>query len=566
MLIRLAVRDLAVIAAAELELGHGFTVLTGETGAGKSLLVDALGLVLGDRGAAALVRTGAARAGVTAEFEVPPESEAHATLAARELPAEEVLILHRQIGADGRSRAWVNGVPVPLGVLRELGEALVEIHGQHEHHALARTAYQRRLLDAWAGAEAEAQAVAAATHEAGRARERLAAARATSQDRAARTDFLNFQLHELDALGPRDGEYQELMAEYDRLRHRERIEEALARAVGALAEGDAPAASALADARQALSRLPEGAGLTEATDLLVQAEALVAEATRRLQRVAETEADPERLDALNERIARYQALARKHSVAPEGLAGQREAFAVELADLNGGGELLERLEATLAEKTETWRRTAAALSRKREAAAPRFGQAVTAAARELGMPHAHFEARLEAVDTAHCPPAGSERVLFEITTNEGQPAGPIAQVASGGELSRLALAVEVLAAGAAGVPVMVFDEVDAGISGRVADLVGRRLKALAAHCQVLCVTHLPQVAALADHHFAITKTRRGHATAAEVRSLDAELRVEAIAEMLGGVRVTETARTHARELIERSASGRAVAKSARSGG
>lgn len=565
MLSRLAVRDLAVIAAAELDLGPGFTVLTGETGAGKSLLVDALGLVLGDRGAAALVRTGAARASVSAEFELPRDGAAHAALAARDLPAEDGLILHRQIGADGRSRAWANGVPVPLAVLRELGEPLVEIHGQQAHHALAQPAYQRRLLDTWAAAEGEAAEVAAAARSAQDARARLAAARDSSQNRAARAEFLRFQLRELDELGGHADEYEELMAEYERLRQHERIAEALAQALGALAEGDAPAAAALAGARQALDRVPASAGLGECAELLGQAETLVAETARRLQRVADSEADPQRLDALNARIARYQALARKHAVTPAALPARRDAFAAELADLDGGEEHLQRLERALAAATAAWRQAAAALGRKRRAAAPDFAKAVTAGARELGMPQARFEIRLEPVEAADCPAAGAERVRFGITTNAGQAPGPIAQVASGGELSRLALAVEVLAGGAAAVPVMVFDEVDAGISGRVAELVGRRLKALALHRQVLCVTHLPQVAALADRHYAVAKIRSGRTSATEVRSLDAELRVEAIAQMLGGVRVSESARTHARELLERSAAVSPVADSARSG-
>jgi len=547
---RLSVEELAVIASAELELDGGFTVLTGETGAGKSLLVDALGLVLGDRGAQGLVRKGARRASVTAEFDLPDDGDVVRALDARDLPREDGLILHRQIGADGRSRAWANGVPVPLGVLRELGEPLVEIHGQHEHHALARPAYQRDMLDAWAGAGDEAAAVADAARAVQAARARLEQARDSGQGRAARIEFLRFQLQELDELAPREGEYQELHAEYERLRHHERIAEALGIALGALEEGEAPAAGTLAAARQALAQLPGDTGFAETAGLLEQAEALVEEASRRLQQAAEADVDPRRLDGLNERIARYQSLARKHGAEPEGLAAQRDAFAAELDDIDAGGDRLQRLEEEARGHEAQWRRAADALGKKRKAAATRFARAVTRAVRELGMPHASFRVTLDPVETAPCPAAGAERVRFDVATNAGQAAGPLAQVASGGELSRLALAVEVLASATAA-PVMVFDEVDAGISGRVAELVGRRLKALSERGQVLCVTHLPQVAALADRHFSVAKAKRGAGTVTEVLTLDRERRVEALAEMLGGVRVTDSARDHARELMAR---------------
>lgn len=556
MLTRLAVRDLAVISEAELEPGAGFTVLTGETGAGKSLLVDALGLVLGDRGSATLVRGGAERASVSAEFDAPDSDALRTALETRGLPPEAELILHRQMGADGRSRAWVNGVPMPLAALRELGEPLVEIHGQHEHHALARPAYQRELLDAFAGAETLAAKTAQAAGTVREAETALAEARKAVAGRDARLEFLRFQHRELEELSPREGEYDELNGEYEALRHRERSEEALAAALAALDEGEAPALATLAAAREALARLPAGVGLAEAADLLAQAEALADEAVRALRRRAEAEADPARLEWLNERIARYQALARKHECAPGELADRQAGIEAEIADLDEGGDRLARLERALAAAKGEYGEAAAALSRKREKAAPRFAAAVTRAARELGMPQARFETALAPLeDDDACPPGGRERVVFQVSTGAGQAPGPVAQVASGGELSRLALAVEVLASGGAGVPVMVFDEVDAGISGRVAELVGRRLKALAARRQVLCVTHLPQVAALADHHYAVSKAVEGGASTARVQALDAERRVEAVAAMLGGVRVGESARSHARELIARAASG-----------
>ncbi len=549
MLTRLEVRDLAVIESAELEFGPGFTTLTGETGAGKSLLVDALGLVLGDRGSAALVRDGAGRASVSAEFDLPPGSAARKTLAARELPEDDQLLLHRQIGADGRSRAWANGVPVPLAVLKELGETLVEIHGQHEHLALARSEPQRILFDTWAKCGDIADGVRDAAHAVRAAREALERARARGKDSANRMDFLHFQLRELEALAPHEGEYESLFEQYEQMRHREQIVAAIGIAVEALEESDATALGLLARAREALQQLPASAGLGDVADMLAQAEALGEEAARSLQRIADTDADPEELDRLNERIARYQTLARKHGVEPARLHEQQADFARELDEIDNSEEHLQALLEAFDEAREAWGKQAAKLSRKRHGAAPRFAKAVTEAVQALGMPQARFNVALEPAEDGDCPAAGAEAVRFEVTTNAGQALRPITRVASGGELSRLALAIEVLAHGGSGTPVMVFDEVDAGISGRVAELVGRQLKALAANVQVLCVTHLPQVGALAERQFAVHKVQSGKKTATEVTLLDDDQRVEAIAAMLGGVHVSDTAREHARELL-----------------
>jgi DNA repair protein RecN (Recombination protein N) len=553
MLSRLTVRDLAVIRAAELEFGAGFTVLTGETGAGKSLLVDAMGLALGDRGAAALVRDGAQRANVTAEFSLPDNDALQAALGARALPEDDPLTLHRQTSTDGRSRAWVNGVPMPLAALREVGETLIEIHGQHENLALARPAYQCDLLDGFAGTQALAADIAGAAKAVRSARAALDEARATVAGREARLEFLRFQVRELAELAPRDNEYAELNDEFEALHHRERSAEALANAFAALDEGEAPALAALAGAREALARLPAGAGFADIAKLIGEAESLAEEAVRELHRLAGAEPDPSRLEWLNERIARYQSLARKHDCKSEELAKKRQAMATEIAELESGDARSAQLERALAKARDDYEEAATTLSAKRSKAAPKFAAAVTQAVRELGMPRARFEVVLEPTNKDACPPGGCERIGFLIAASSGQTPGSIAQVASGGELSRLALAIEVVASADSAVSVMVFDEVDAGVSGRVAELVGRRLKALAAQRQVLCVTHLPQVAALADHHYYVGKRVKGKTTATQIDALDDERRVEAIAAMLAGVKVGESARRHARELIAQQA-------------
>ena len=549
MLNRLEVRDLAVIEAAELELGPGFTTLTGETGAGKSLLVDALGLVLGDRGSAGLVRDGANRASVSAEFDLPPASAAREVLAARDLPVEDQLLLHRQIGADGRSRAWANGVPVPLGVLRELGESLVEIHGQNEHLALAHHEQQRILFDGWADCTGEAGEVRSAAQRVRETREALANAQRSDSNRADRVEFLRFQLRELETLAPREGEYESLFEQYEQLRHREQVLGAIGTAVNALEDDESAALALLARAREALEHVPASAGLADSIELLAQAEALGSEVVQSLLRIADTESDPGEIDALNERIARYQALGRKHGVEPGQLHGKQAAFEQELESLDSSEGRLQALREACDNACSAWIAAAKALSAKRRTGAPRFAKAVTAAVRALGMPEARFEVALAAAAEDSYAAAGAETVRFEVTTNAGQGLRPIGQVASGGELSRLALAIEVLAHGESGTPVMVFDEVDAGISGRVAELVGRQLKTLSRNTQVLCVTHLPQVGALADRQFAVHKASKSKKASTEVVLLDDDQRVEAIAAMLGGVEVTDIAREHARELL-----------------
>lgn len=549
MLNRLEVRDLAVIESAELELGLGFTTLTGETGAGKSLLVDALGLVLGDRGSASLVRDGAKRARVSAEFDLPQTSAAREILASRELPAEEQLLLHRHIGADGRSRAWVNGVPVPLGVLRELGEKLVEIHGQNEHLALAHPEQQRILFDGWAGCAGQAGQVWSAAQRVREAQEALATAQSNDSTRADRVEFLRFQLRELETLAPRAEEYDSLFEQYERLRHREKMLGAIGTAVNALEDGESAALTMLSRARESLEHIPASAGLADSIELLAQAEALGSEVVQSLLRIADTESDPGEIDALNERIARYQTLARKHGVEPSRLHARQAAFEKELALLDFSEGRLQVLLEGYENACSTWTAAAKALSRERRGAAPRFAKAVAAAVRALGMPEASFEVALPAAAEGSYPATGAETVRFEVSTNAGQSLRPLGHVASGGELSRLALAIEVLAHRESSTPVMVFDEVDAGISGRVAELVGRQLKTLSRDTQVLCVTHLPQIGALADSQFAVRKASKSKKTSTEVVLLNGDQRIEAIAAMLGGVEVTDTARKHARELL-----------------
>lgn len=553
MLTRLTVANLAILTTVEVEFGTGFNVLTGETGAGKSLLVDALGLVLGNRGNSALVRTGADQATVTAEFVLSPPSTVRKLLNSREIPIENnELLLHRSVTTDGRSRAWINGVPVPIGFLRETGEHLVEIHGQHEHLALAHSEQQRMLLDCAADSENLAIQVAQTATAVRQFEETLIAAKSAVAQRSEKLDTLRFQLRELDELGPHEGEYRDLGAEYERLHDRERTEAAYAQALGALDEGEGSAIATLSQAHRALKGLhAPSAQLSEAIDLLLQAESLVSEALSLLRLETQTEADPAaRLEWLNTRIARYQALARKHEMDPGLLTTLQQRLNRENEALETGDQHLAELARDLHARRSEYERLAATLSAKRRRATVEFSAQVTRTMRKLGMPRAGFSIHLESVSTESYPTGGRERVNFLVATNPDQRPGPIAQVASGGELSRIALAVEVLGDPANGTPVMIFDEVDAGIGGRVAELVGRCLKALATHRQVLCVTHLPQVAALADHHFEVRKLTTDNSSSTTIEALDEARRVEAIAAMLGGLQVTESARHHARALIK----------------
>jgi len=550
MLRALALRDFVIVESLELELAAGFTALTGETGAGKSILVDALGLVLGNRADPAVIRAGASRADIAAEFDVGASPAARAWLAANDLeePGAEACLVRRTIDRAGRSRGFVNGRPATASQLRELGELLVDIHGQHEHQWLAQRDYQRRLLDAFAGAEGDAHEVASRHGEWRRAAEARAARERARESSEREREFLREEIRDLEALAFTPEGWAEETAEHRRLAHAQELIAHCRAALEAADEGEPSATGLISGAASRLAQAAEvDPGLAQVQRDLESAAAHASEAAHELRRYLQrVEPDPQRLDALERRLRAVHDAARRVRTDPAGLPDALAARRERLSQL-GGDESLEALRAREAEAKSAYTEAARALSAKRREAARRLGEEVTRRLQGLAMEGGRLDVVLEPL--AEPSAGGLESVELRVAAHAGQPVGPVGKVASGGELSRLALAIQVLMGGRAGIPTLVFDEVDAGIGGRVAEIVGSHLAELSRHHQVLCVTHLPQVAAFARHQLRVAKQARPGGTVATVEALDAEGRVEEIARMLGGARITQTTRKHAEEML-----------------
>jgi DNA repair protein RecN (Recombination protein N) len=555
MLSQLAIRDFAIIDAVDLDLEPGLTVLTGETGAGKSILVEALGLALGDRADASAVRHGAPRAEITAAFDIAPGSAAAAWLLRHELDENGECTLRRVINAEGRSRSRINGRPVTLRNLRRLGSLLVDIHGQQKHQSLVRPAVQRRIVDHHARhGNRLARLEQAFAHWRSITNE-VEQLERESVDREARIDLLRYQAAELDAMRLAPGESEALAAEHRRLAHAGELARAAHLALELVYDHEEHAAQAvLGRALAALGRaLDVDPRLAEPVALIREAEIAATESADRLRRYLEgLESDPARLEETEHRIADLETLARKHRVAVEALPARCAALHEELERLESRTLRRGRLATEHAQAADAYRSLASQVSGARRAACADLSARVTAAMRELGMPGGAFVAKVESGGenfSAH----GMDSIEFLVTANPGQPAQPLGRTASGGELSRMSLAIEVIAAEATQVPAMIFDEVDAGIGGGTAEIVGRRLRELSALRQVLCVTHLPQVASQGHHHLRTEKITDGMNTRTRLERLGGEQRVEELARMLGGVRITARTRAHAQEMIEQAA-------------
>ncbi|MEJ2516311.1 MAG: DNA repair protein RecN [Gammaproteobacteria bacterium] len=558
MLTSVTVRDFAIIDRVALELGRGLTVLTGETGAGKSILVDALGLVLGDRADASAIRHGAERAEITATLDLEALPRLADWLAEQALDADGDCVLRRVVSREGRSRAWINGAPVALQTLRALAERVVDIHGQHEHQSLARPGVQRGILDQRITSPAVLDDVAGAWQDwkaAAAEAERLEAAR---RDREQRLDLLRYQLRELDALAPEAGEAEALAREQSRLGNVGRLAEAAGGALELVYEGDRTTArDAVARAAELLAEAADlDPALAEAQRMLAEAEIQISEAAADLRRYTSgLEVDPERLDAVSNRLQSLKELARKHQVDMDVLPERLEELRAEVDELEQAEERLEVAASRLADAEKRYGRAADALSAARSEAGDALSAQVSALMQQLGMPGGRFQVSVEPDPGGAPSPHGLDRVEFRVTANPGQPPGPLGKVASGGELARISLALQVAAKTANPVPVMIFDEVDSGVGGGVAEIVGRRLRELGETAQVLCVTHLPQVASQADHHLRVTKLTDGDTTRTRLNLLTEEEKVEELARMLGGVEITSTTRSHAEEMRRRAREG-----------
>ena len=549
MLSRLSIRDFAVVAHAELAFGRGLTVVSGETGAGKSLLVDALGFLGGARADIGAVRHGAQRAELAAEFSLDDCPAAAEWLRDADLDDQDACQLRRTLRADGGSRAWINGRPVPVAQLSELAALLVEIHGQHEQQALLSRPHQTRLLDAHARHPALLDAVRT-TAQRWKALHEERSALLARGDVGERQSWLRHQLQELDAETLESAALAELDASHRRHAHAASLIAACEHALERLG-GDSAIGVQLHQLRGSLQREAAHEPRLAGVDALLDSAAIqLDEALVVLERIRDDlDLDPEALAEIERRLARVQDLARKHRVTPDALASHRDALARELESLADADERLRRIERDIAQAHLAWTSAAMALSASRRQAGDALSHAVAALIAELGMAGGRFEVALDAGDADTPDPQGAERVDFLVSANAGQPPRPLRKVASGGELSRISLAIEVATLGLDAVPTMVFDEVDSGIGGAVAAAVGAKLRALGAPRQVLCVTHQPQVAAAGHAHYRVSKADTDGMTQSSVEVLDAEGRVAEIARMLGGAQVTREAQAAAEKLL-----------------
>lgn len=541
----LGLRDFVIVDALELALGEGFTALTGETGAGKSILIDALQLLLGDRADALYVREGQPRCELSAEFD--PVSPAAAWLDDNGFDADaEALLLRRTIDRNGKSRAWINGSPATMAQLRELGDLLVDIHGQHAWQSLTRPAAVRCLLDAYGGIDTAPLAEAWQAWR--RAEAELAEARAAQATLTEERDRLSWQLGEIDKLAPAAGEWDELNTRHDRLSHAQALAEAAQAAAEVLDADDTGVLAQLALAEQKLAALahiePE---FTAIVDVLASSTATARDAAHSLHAyLRHTEPDPQALARLDERLSGWHALARRFRRPPEELPALQEQWRTELALLQARADL-QALEAQATQARSRYMAAADAVSRQRRQAGPRLAMEVTQAMQGLGMEGGRFEVALQPGEpAAH----GMEQVQFLVAGHAGASARPIERVASGGELSRIALAIAVTTSRLGEAGTLVFDEVDAGVGGAVASTVGRLLRQLGQDRQVLCVTHLPQVAACADQHWRVAKLTSPSGATSSVTPLAAEERVTEIARMLGAQAGSDAGRAHAVEMLQ----------------
>ncbi|MDR2093696.1 MAG: DNA repair protein RecN [Azoarcus sp.] len=548
MLHRLSIRDFVIVDRLELEFASGFGALTGETGAGKSILLDALSLALGERADAGVVRNGCEKADIAAEFALPPGEELAAWLAEQALEAADgVLVLRRVVDAGGRSRAWINGTPVALAQLRTLGQWLADIHGQHAHHALLRAEAQRALLDAHGNAGELAAEVAAHWRE----WQRLAGLRqAAEQDTAASArerELLGWQLAEWKNLAFDAAEWREINAEHARLAHAADLLRGAGEVLDGLGDGEQAARAVLGHCSSRLAAMAAiDPALSDVCGLLDAAAIQTDEALHALRRYRDRlDLDPARLADIERRIAAVMDVARKHRTTPEELPELAADWQTRLDALDASADPA-RLAAEEAVARQAFDAAAARLSAARREAATALSSGITEAMQSLAMPGGQFNVALIAAEaSAH----GRETVEFQVAANPGQPLRALAKVASGGELSRIGLAIQVMTSRDTATPTLIFDEVDVGIGGRVAEIVGQSLHRLGRDRQVLCVTHLPQVAARADWQWQISKEIRDGHTLSAVTPLDGPARIEEIARMLGGVDITETTRRHAAEML-----------------
>ncbi|WML90949.1 DNA repair protein RecN [Thiothrix lacustris] len=552
MLTHIHIRDFAIIDALELELHPGMTALTGETGAGKSILLDAIGLVLGDKADSSTVRHGADKAEITLSVDITQTPSARVWLDAQGMEgADDTCILRRIISAQGKSRAWINGSPANLTQLRELGEQLVDIHGQHEHQSLMKKDAQRDMLDAFA----DNDALLASTREAWKhwkkLHERITLLSSQNQQHQERIDLLRFQAQELETLALQANEPAQLDEELNRLANAEQLRATAAQGYNELYDSEPSLHSALGRLIHDIAlQARVDAQLEPPLELLTSAQIQIQEAAAQLRDYAEDlDIDPARLQWVENRIADIRNLARKYRTDPLELPARLSNIQAELEQLGGGDYDLDALEQQVQTAANTYRQHATALSQARQHAAQQLSAGVTQAMQQLGMQGGQFAIQVASDANSHFQALGMDSINFTVSANPGQPLKPLMKVASGGELSRISLAIQMMAAQRITLPALIFDEVDTGIGGGIAEVVGKQLRALGTNRQVLCVTHLPQVASQAHQHYKVTKLKGKEYTSTGIDHLTRPERVEEIARMIGGVEITPATRALAEEML-----------------
>ena len=552
MLKQLHIRNLAVIEELEIPFEPGMTVFTGETGAGKSIIVDALGLVLGDRADNSVIRTDTDAAEITAIFSLGTTSDIPEKLEAQGIATDqEELILRRVINRDGRSRAWANDSPVTTQLLRELGDGMVDIHGQHEHQSLLRPDMQRNLLDTYGWYSDVLNRVREFHTEWSAAGNELKKLSGNDLDREARLSLLKFQVEELETLNVSAGEPETLAGEHTRLANASRLIESCRQARLHLTEDDHSLLSGInRDIHELQGLVQFDHSLTQVVELLEGAAVHVKEADVELRHYLDNlDLDPTRMQTVEDRLAAIHDMARKHKVRAEDLPEHLQALRDELGNCEESGQRVADLERRRDQALKEYLQAADELHTWRGKTAQKLAREIETRLKELGMPAARFSIDVQKIEKETPRQEGMDRVEFLVTINPGQELQALAKVASGGELSRISLAIQVIGSRDKGLPTLIFDEVDAGIGGAIAEVVGKLLHSLAANRQVFCVTHLPQVAALGDHHLQVNKAIGDNTTVIEVTHLNRIQRVEEISRMLGGLKITGKTREHAREML-----------------
>lgn len=551
MLAQLTISNFAIVRELEIDFHNGMTAITGETGAGKSIAIDALGLCLGGRAEGDIVRTGAPRADLCARFALKDTPAAQRWLEANQLEDGRECLLRRVISSDGRSRGFINGTAVPLSQLRELGQLLIQIHGQHAHQLLVKPEHQKFLLDGYAGESVLTQRMNEHYRQWHQSCRDLAQHQQQSQERVARAELLQYQLKELNEFQPLAGEFEQIDEEYKRLANSGQLISTSQHALTLLADGDdVNLQSQLYSARQLVTELISmDSKLSSVLEMLEEAAIQLSEASDELRHYCDRlDLDPNRLFELEQRISRQITLARKHNVTPEELPAFYQALLDEQQQLDDQADSLETLSLAVQKHHQLALDTAGQLHALRVASATELAGLITESMHSLSMPHGQF-----AIDVTfeehHLTAEGADRIEFRVTTNPGQPLQPIAKVASGGELSRIALSIQVITARKMETPALIFDEVDVGISGPTAAVVGKLLRQLGESTQVMCVTHLPQVAGCGHHHFYVSKETDGAMTETHMQPLDKRARLQELARLLGGSEVTRNTLANAKELL-----------------